>query len=378
MRKLKILILNYEYPPLGGGAATAMRNLLREYTKRDDIEVDLVTSSIGKYKEEHLSENVCIYFLNILKTGSLHSQSNFNLITYSILANSKAKKLLKEKDYDLVHAFFGIPCGYIAMGLDKKYIVSLRGSDVPFYSKKYHLLDKLVFQHLSRKIWANAEFVVANSQGLKDLAHETIPEQEISVIYNGVEWVEELPKGRGDKFVVVSTSRLMERKGLDYLIRGFVKFAEGKDDVELRFYGGGDQMEKLQSITKELNAEDKVIFFGDKQREFVYKEMVRSSAFGLPSRNEGMSNSLLEAMARAIPVIATDVGGTKELVDETNGFIVEKENSDQIAEALEKLYQDRSLIEKMGQAGREKARSLSLENIADQYIKLYRKVADDN
>lgn len=378
MKKLKVLILNYEYPPIGGGAATATRNLLRQYAKRDDIEIDLITSSVDKYREEFLSDNVHIYFLNIMKTGSLHAQSNFNLVTYSVLAILKAKKLIKEKNYDLVHAFFGIPCGYVAMKLGKKYIVSLRGSDVPFYSRKYYLMDKFIFQYLSKTIWKNAEYVIANSQGLRDLAHRTIPDQKIEVIYNGAEWVEELERGRDEKFIVISTSRLMERKGLDYLIKGFVKFANGKDDTELRFYGGGDQMEKLQNLTRELNAEDKVIFFGDKPREFVYKEMVGASAFGLPSKNEGMSNSLLEAMVRGIPVITTDVGGTKELVNEENGFIVDQENSDQIADALEKLYRDRELVERMGKAGRERVRSLNLENIAEQYIKLYKKVADDN
>jgi hypothetical protein len=81
-------------------------------------------------------------------------------------ALSYSKKLCLTQKYDICHAFFGIPCGYITMKLKEKYdipyIVSLRGSDVPFYSKKYYWLDKLAFKRLSKKIWAQADTVVAN------------------------------------------------------------------------------------------------------------------------------------------------------------------------------------------------------------------------
>jgi len=376
MKKLKVLILNYEYPPLGGGAATATKNLLKQYSKKDDIEVDLITSSVGEERVEQFSKNINIYFLDIKKRGELHNQSKINLLRYSFQALFKARKLDREKDYDVIHALFVYPCGFLAMLLDDDYIVSLRGSGVPFYSKKYYWLDKFIFQYLSKIIWKKAEYVIANSQGLKELALKTIPDQEIGVIYNGVDWVEELPIKKEEKFIVVSTSRLTERKGLNYLIEAFGKFCKGKDDVELRLYGGGDKREMLEGIVKNLGIEGKITFLGEQPREVVYEDIGGYSVFVIPSKNEGMSNSMLEAMARGLPIIATDVGGTRELIDERNGFIVEKENTEQICEALEKLYNNKELGEKMGRASREKVRDLSWDRIAEQYIELYRKVDD--
>ena len=376
MKKLKVLILNYEYPPLGGGAATATKNLLKQYSKRDDIEVDLITSSVGEERVEQFSKNINIYFLDIKKRGELHNQSKINLLRYSFQALFKARKLDREKDYDVIHALFVYPCGFLAMLIDDDYIVSLRGSGVPFYSKKYYWLDKFIFQYLSKIIWKKAKYVIANSQGLKELALKTIPDQEIGVIYNGVDWVEELPIKKEEKFIVVSTSRLIERKGLNYLIEAFGKFCKGKDDVELRLYGGGDKREMLEGIVKNLGIEGKITFLGEQPREVVYEDIGGYSVFVIPSKNEGMSNSMLEAMARGLPIIATDVGGTRELIDERNGFIVEKENTEQICEALEKLYNNKELGEKMGRASREKVRDLSWDRIAEQYIELYRKVDD--
>jgi len=135
MKKLKVLILNYEYPPLGGGAATATKNLLKQYSKKDDIEVDLITSSVGEERVEQFSKNINIYFLDIKKRGELHNQSKINLLRYSFQALFKARKLDREKDYDVIHALFVYPCGFLAMLIDDDYIVSLRGSGVPFIVK---------------------------------------------------------------------------------------------------------------------------------------------------------------------------------------------------------------------------------------------------
>jgi glycosyltransferase involved in cell wall biosynthesis len=370
---MKVLLLNYEFPPLGGGAATATFNMLKQLQGRKDIEITLLTSSVDEYIEEDW-DNIHIIRLNIGKKGEIHNQSNKDLVMYSL----KALKwmLMNVKSYDLIHAFFGVPCGFLAMLTGKPYIVSLRGSDVPFYSKKYAMLDKIFFQHLSKIIWNRAEYVVANSEGLRDLAYETYDKKEIGVIYNGVDVETFKPGNKDDGFNVVSTARLIERKGIDYLIKAFAQFAKDKEDVELRLFGGGNQRDELEMLVKDLNIEDKVKFFGEKKREELAVEVPKCQVFALPSKNEGMSNSLLEAMASGLAVIATDVGGTKELVDNSNGVIVEKESVEDIYNALEKLYKDKNMLKKMGEISREKTENMTWGNMADSYLKLYEDIDD--
>jgi glycosyltransferase involved in cell wall biosynthesis len=367
---MNLLILNYEYPPLGGGAATATYNLLEQLKEKKGINVILLTSSVGEYKEESIGSNIKVIRLDIGKEGDLHNQSNKDLLKYS----SKAFKwLLKNrKEYDLIHVFFGIPSGFLAMLIGKPYIVSLRGSDVPFYSKKYEKLDKYIFQHLSKLIWKRAKYVVANSEGLRDLAYETYDKKDIGVIYNGVDTDMFKPKEKDDRFTIVSTSRLTERKGLNYLIDAFGEFQKGKDNVRLMFYGDGDQREELEGMVRELGIQDKVEFKGEASREEIAKNIPKYHVFVLPSKNEGMSNSLLEAMASGLAIIATDVGGTKELVDSRNGFVVKKEDSREIKGALERLYNDRELLIRMGRESRKKAEGMSWESMAGEYVKLYR------
>lgn len=372
---MKILLLNYEFPPLGGGAATATENLLRQLSKATDIEVDLVTSSADKFKKEQFSQNIKVFRLNIGKDNKLHGQSIKDLLTYSWKAFWFCCKLKKKNKYDLIHAFFGIPCGFMAMFLGIPYVVSLRGSDVPSYSKKYWLLDKLLFWWISRVVWWRAKAVVANSKGLKELALKTAPKQEIGIICNGVD-IEKFKPGEGesDSFTVVSTSRLIERKGINYLVDGFLSFSKEKDDCQLVLVGDGDQQESLEEKVKKNNAESKVDFVGAVSRDEIPIFYKKADVFVLPAINEAMSNSLLEAMASGLAIIMTDTGGKEELIDEHNGIIVKKRNSQDIEKALEKLYNDRDLLDKMKEKSREKAEKMSWEQMAGDYLEIYRKM----
>jgi len=185
---MKILFFNSEYPPVGGGAGNASKYLLQELSKNQNLEIDFITSSADKFREEQLSDKIRIIFLDIgKKQKNLQHQSLKDLIQYSWKAYSFGRKLKRIKKYDIALAFFGVPCGYIAMGLGLPYIISLRGSDVPFYGERFRMVDQLLFRHLSPLVWKKARCVLANSEYLKNLAAKFSPKQKIEVIPNGVD-----------------------------------------------------------------------------------------------------------------------------------------------------------------------------------------------
>ena len=360
-------MLNYEYPPIGGGASNATYYILKEFTKKNDLEIDLITSSVSDFKIINFSRNIKIHRLNIGKNGNLHFQSSKELLVYSWRAYWYIKKMIKKNRYDFIHAFFGIPCGYIAMKLDIPYIVSLRGSDVPFYNERFEKLDRLIFKRLSKKIWEKANAVITNSQGLKELALKTSPKQEIKVIYNGVDINEFMPIKKnkiGKSIVLISTGRLIQRKGYKYLIEAL----KGICDYKLQLIGGGILKEELEHSAKESNVN--VEFFGNIEHKNIYKYLQKADIFILPSLNEGMSNSILEAMACGLPIIATNVGGNKEIIN-GNGFIVSKGNIEELKTAILKYFNDKTLIIKHGINSRKLAENMSWKSIADNYYKVY-------
>ena len=358
---MRILMLNYEFPPLGGGAANATYYLLKEFSKMKNIEIDLVTSSIDEYQEEQFSNNIKIYKLDIGKK-EIHYWTQFEILRYSWKTYKLSKKLKKEKNYDLCHAWFGVPCGYIAKKLKLPYIVALRGSDVPGYNSRFSF-QYIFLKPIIKSVWKNAGSVIANSEGLKNLALETmnIP---IKVIYNGIDTKEFKPKfNKNKKLKILCVSRLIQRKGIEYLINA-VKSLE----VELTIIGKGKQESYLKSI-----APKNVEFLGYIPHENIGKYYRNSDIFILPSLNEGMSNTILEAMASGLPIITTNTGGTKELI-KGNGFVVSMRDSDAIKKAILKYIENPELIKTHGLKSREIAEKMSWENIAGEYYKVYRRM----
>lgn len=389
---MRILFFNYEYPPLGGGAGNATQYLMREFEGREDLEIDVLTSSSdNSFRVEKLNGNVSLYKLAIGdKRGNLKHQSQKDLLTYTWKAFWFARRLMREKKYDLSHAFFTVPCGALSwwfrLTRGLPYIVSLRGSDVPGYNETYETIYA-VLKPFFRSIWKGAAHVVSNSEGLKELALKTRTQQKIDVIYNGVD-IKTFTPGKiltavstsvsikNERVTLFCASRLMKRKGFRYVVEAFSMLAEKYPELRLVIAGGdGDASDDLRAQVKALNLGERITFSGEYTREDLVKLQYRSDIFLLPSFNEGMSNSLLEAMAGGLPVLMTPTGGAEELIQNgENGYIVKFGDARDIAEKVEKLLQDPKLREKMGKKSREKAESMSWEKVADEYHEMYKDI----
>jgi len=386
---MRILFFNYEYPPLGGGAGNATSYILREFSQIPDLEVDLVTSAAEeKYGLEKIGKNIRIHKLPIGKNSrNLHFQSQKDLLVYTWKACFFSQKLIRENHYDITHSFFTVPCGFLSLicrWLHKiPYIVSLRGADVPGYSDRFPLIYKIL-KPLIRQIWKKSAEVVSNSQGLRELALKTNAGQKISVIPNGIDVEQFRPKEESriknqesgnNNFKIICISRLTARKGFNYLIDAVAKIAGKYPDLSLEIVGEGDAKEELEKQAKRANLGSRIEFKGRISHEKTPAAYNRATVFVSPSLNEGMSNTMLEALASGLPIIATDTGGSKELIREgENGFIIKMKDPDDIAEKLEKLIADPELVRSMAKKSREIAETMSWSRVAEEYYGKYKKV----
>lgn len=385
VKNMKVLFLNYEYPPLGGGAANATAYVLEEYAQLSDLEVHLVTSSVDDaWCHSDIGGRVFIHRLPIGKNArTLHYQSLWDLLRYLWSGYFFSRKILKQHgDFELVHAFFSVPCGFQALLLKQEfripYIVSLRGADVPGYSERFSLLY-ILLKPLIRLIWRQAARVVANSQGLRELALRTNRRQRIGVIGNGIDISRFFPRTESrpqERCIITSgASRVTARKGLEYLIRAIAQLKSAYTQLLLKIMGDGNDRERLEKLVKELALEKHVEFLGRVPREMTAPYYQEASVFVLPSQNEGMSNAMLEALASGLPIIATDTGGSRELVKAgENGFIIKKQSSEDIAEKLRTLLDNPDLINKFGAASRKRAEELSWAKVAQDYVDVYKDV----
>lgn len=384
---MKILFLNYEYPPLGGGAANATKYLLAQYQDKQNMSVDLVTSSVGAAHMEDLGGDVRVHYVDIGKSdATLTHQSAKDLLRYTWAGYAKAVELMKVEKYDFIHAFFGVPCGAMAWRLSRKfgvlYIVSLRGADVPGFSDRYDKIYPVLAPVITR-IWRGARAVIANSTGLRNLAHQTNSAQQINIIYNGVDTEQFVPATEyvptnGDAgarpFTILMAARLMRRKGLRYGIQAFAQLRDKYPRRQFKMVvagGDGDVAADLRTQAQDLRIGNDILFTGHLSQSELIVAYQGADVFVLPSLNEGMSNNMLEALACGLPIVMTRVGGSEILTDQVNGFLIERESSDAIVDSLTQLIDDSAQIEAMRIANRALAVTLSWQAVANQYEQLY-------
>ncbi|MFA9261892.1 MAG: glycosyltransferase family 4 protein [Undibacterium sp.] len=379
---MKVLFLNYEYPPLGGGAANATACILEEWAHDGSLEVHLVTSSISAdLNETALGSNVFIHRLPIGKNeNNLHHQSIKDVLVYSLKAWWFSRQLIKKQSvpFDMTLAFFGVPCGFLALLLKWEfhipYAVSLRGSDVPGYSRKYAWLYPFI-RPIIRLVWRSASAVVPNSVGLEMLAKESAPNQSFTIIENGVDirrfTPDQAKRSKREFIITPGASRVTERKGLNYLIEAIAMLVPKYTEIRLKVMGDGSARPALEALVREKGLEENVNFLGRIPREETAPYYQEASLFVLPSLNEGMSNAMLEALASGLPIIATPTGGTVELVTEgMNGMVVPEKSAEALAKAIETFLQNRELVTSYGNESRKRAEAQSWQRTANDFQKL--------
>ncbi len=377
-KPLRVLALNYEYPPIGGGGGNAHQHILRELAKMPAIDVTLITTTpkAEPYTETY-SDNVRIQFLPIQKQ-SLHYWKRGEVIRYLIAHHKYLKQHLKEHTYDLCHVFFGFPTGLLAYLHRKKmpYIVSVRGSDVPGYNKRFSL-DYIILRPILNRVYHHAKAVIANSRQFADLFEEQFPELSAEVITNGIDTETFQPQEHyNDVMKIVTAARLIPRKGIDILIKACKQLKKNNILFELNIAGEGPEEEPLKQLCHKLHIASQVNFLGRVERKNMQTLLPQCDVFVLPSYAEGMSNAALEALACGLPLILTNTGGTKELINH-NGFIIPFGDDLMLADKLMDLCEDKTLRQQMGEQSRQHARSYSWQKIAQQYYDVYRQVMSD-
>jgi glycosyltransferase involved in cell wall biosynthesis len=374
---MRILMLNYEFPPIGGGAAHAHLCLLKQYAGKEDLHVDVLTSAPkpGAVTEK-FSGTITVYKVGIHKK-QLHYWRRTEVIEWLIKAGFHYRRLLRQNKYDLVHAFFGFPTGWLCYRSADRlpYVISLRGSDVPGQHARFQLEYKILGPAF-RAIWKKATALVACSEGLKARALRFLPSVSIEVIPNGVE-LDRFGPAEGDQkpdvLRLLTVGRLSVTKRVEMLIDAVEVLHKQGCNLHFTVVGGGSLEPQLRAAVLERNLGDIVEITGRTSSEDMPQLYRRNDIFISASMQEGMSNAMLEAMASGLPIVTTRCEGLDELIGD-NGLVVEQAIAGSIAKAIKKLTDDRSLCRQMSLAARRQAERFGWSRSAEQYLALYERL----
>lgn len=382
-------MISHEYPPIGGGGANACMNLARQFSTQGH-DVDIVTvwfeglleeESITEFEQNtHLTGTTNIYRLKS-KRKHLDHCSFMEMLDYLRKALSFAKKLLISSSYDVCLIFFGIPSGPIGYFLKKKYklpyVIRFGGGDIPGFQDRFTQVYKFI-SPVIKKIWKSADALVANSQGLKELAENFYSKKEILVIPNGADLFD-YDSGKESKLEstpntinLLFVSRLIERKGLQDIIPYMSKVRDycqsrGKSLI-LHIVGNGPYKNSLQELVNKNSLQNIVNFHGQKNKSELPAYYKTADIFIFPSRKEGMPNVVLEAMSYGLPILMTPCQGSDELIN-GNGYIA---NANEFAEYIIKMLSDQdALIKQSNESLRLVKDVFSWKKSAKAYLRLF-------
>ena len=305
-----------------GGAERVMCNLASQFVETGN-ECILITSFIAgwEYPLNEKVKRISLYDKPIKGRAS----RNFKLV-------KKLRTVIKNESPDVVISFMAEPnfrTIIAARGLKVKTIVSVRNDP----DKEY---PNFLFRFLAKHLYKKADGVVFQTEDARSWFPKKIREKS-KIIYNQVDDVFFQTRYSGERRDIVTTGRLVEQKNHELLIRAFALIADKIDD-DLYIYGDGELREKLESLVKELNLENRVFLPGAVKN--VANTIKSAKLFVLSSNYEGMPNSLMEAMALGLPCVATDCpcGGARALLGEVaNDCLVTVNDANELSEKMYRL-----------------------------------------
>lgn len=277
------------------------------------------------------------------------------------------RRLIQEEQVSLVHTFFetsDLWAAPVAKLSGCPVLVSSRRDMGILRSRKHHLAYPIVNRLFDRVLTVSEE---VRSYALD---HDHLPPERVETLYNGVDLealdakagAEDIRSSLGIKpasLVVSTVANIRHVKGIDVLIQAAARVCSEYADAVFLIAGGVLEPEtfgKLQRLVDSLGLRENFRFLG--ARPNPYPVLAASDAFCLPSRNEGFSNALIEAMALRLPCVATRVGGNAEALTEgMDGFLIASEDANAMADRLLRLLRDLQLRRSMGQAARQTVKS---------------------
>jgi len=242
-----------------------------------------------------------------------------------------------------------------------------------------------VHRAMDRHYAARTDAIVANAEAVKAfIVAEDIPEDKVHVIHNGFDFdaltgfgnaLDRAP-GKEGPYTLGTVARLEPQKGLMHLVRAFAGLLERGIDARLEIIGGGPDSARISRHAEKLGVLEKTALLGYRPQPAAH--VVGWDLFVLPSLWEGLPNTVVEAMALGVPVVATDVGGTRELVRPgRTGRLVPAANEDALGRAMAEALTDADESRRMAVTARNFVRAeFPAEGMICRYQDLFRQLLE--
>lgn len=345
---MRVLVINYEYPPIGGGAANASQHYCQELSKNNEVTV--ITGSYKDLPRIQIEKN-----LKIIRVKSLRAkqgQSNvIEMLSFIFAACIKLAELLKSEKFDTLLIFFASPFGLLGLlakyFFKTKFSVFIRGGDIPGFVAStdfYHFL----LAPLTRLILKEAKYIFSNGKHLQSLTRKFLSEswskelqdKEVISISNGAVIPESEHQVR-DKDLLFVGRLVQEQKNIFVLVEILKQIPE----IQMTIVGEGPDEQELKNKLELASLDNRVNFLGWLNKEELIKCYQTHKVLLIPSFYEGVSNVLLEAIVNKIFIVASAIpDNIEQLENYPKAKLVDEYLAEDYAETVASVFAHTDLL----------------------------------
>lgn len=375
---MKVVMLG-QYPIdksyISGGVETAVMGMAIELAKIPHIDLHIVSCTPLINKD--LIVNEMGYTVHYLSSPKLP-----RILTTLSIDSIKVIRKIKQLNPDIIHAHMTAPLyGYPALKCEYPTIVTVHGI-VEEESRHWHgihgNLYSIIYNPMERYVFKNAKNITVVSNYVRNKI-ESKCKGKITVIPNGINPDFFSIENNEIEYRLLCVGGIEPRKDLLSLLKAIELVRKHIPHVKLHIVGRVRKKMYYDSLIKYIKENDlseNIIFKHEINNESLRKEFSECSIFVFPSLEESFGIVLAEAGASGKPVVASNIGGIPDVVDDNKtGFLIKDNNDEDFAEKILILLNDKDLRHRMGTAGKEKASEFLNERIAEMFNDLYKEVA---
>lgn len=381
---MKILAINYEYPPLGGGGGFVTRDIVEEIALRGHC-VTVITSHFKGLAKQEIVNGVNIIRVPVLFRNKVEVANMASMLCYLPSSIAKGFTGFKRKTFDIINTHFAVPSGpagyFLSRAMKIPNVLSIHGGDIYDPSKSSSPHRTPIFSKVVYSMLKSADRVVAQSTDTKRNAYTYYKiDRPIDVIPLGIKKPVFKNKSRsdfdlkGDEIVFCTIGRLVKRKNIDDIC-SILSGLKNECKFKLLVIGEGPQRSHLEKLALQLGLNSDVRFLGSVSDEAKFQLLALSDFYLSTALHEGFGLVFLEAMECGLPIICYDRGGQRDFLESgKTGFLVEFGNRHAFGSRIVELIKNPQVRASMREYNRRLIKKYYINTCAQRYVSLFNDV----